>query len=110
MVSYAAGTYSAPICDNFGATLFISIKIHLFHTLVADRHGQTEKNNDNRCSKKSAFVTKAARNVQFFALIRSLFPEYKFKIFLKKYVIKQSFPRLKEQHLIGKLRFCPGFC
>ena len=60
--------------------------------------------------KKSAFVTKAARNMQFFALIKFLFPEYKFKIFLKKYVIKQSFPRLKEQHLIGKLRFCPGFC
>ena len=60
--------------------------------------------------KKSAFVTKAIRNVQFFWVIISLFPEYEFKRFLRKHVVKQSFPRLKEQHLIGKPLFSPGFC
>ena len=37
LVDYAAGTCSAPICDNFGVTFFISIKHHLFFTLVVDR-------------------------------------------------------------------------
>ena len=60
--------------------------------------------------KKSAFVTKAVRNEQFFWVIRSLFLGYKFKRFLKKHVIKQSFSRPKEQHLIGKPQFSPGFC
>ena len=49
------------------------------------------------------------RNV-FRSLFRSLFLEYKFKRFLQEQVVKWFFPRLKEQHLIGKLRFCPGFC
>ena len=37
LVDYAAGTFSAPICDNFGVALLISIKRTLFHTLVADQ-------------------------------------------------------------------------
>ena len=60
--------------------------------------------------KKSAYVTKAARKVQFFWVFRSLFLEHRFKRFLKKQVVKWSFPRLKEQHLIGKPFFCRGFC
>ena len=55
MVSYAAGTYSAPICDNFGATLFISIKIHLFHTLVADRPKYVQK---AKSKKQEVVITK----------------------------------------------------
>ena len=58
---------------------------------------------------KSESVTRAARNVQFFYACRSLFLEYKFRRFLLKQVVKWFFPKLKEEHLIGKQLFSPGF-
>ena len=60
--------------------------------------------------KKSESVTRADRNANFFYTRRSLFLEYELKRFQQKQVVKWSFSKLKEEHLIGKRLFLLGFC
>ena len=59
--------------------------------------------------KKNDFVTRAARNVRFFQVSRSLFPDYRFERFLQQVVFKWIFAKLKEEIFIGKRRFSLGF-
>ena len=50
-------------------------------------------------------IKREARNVPFFWVSRSLFPEHRFKRFLQWHVFKWPFAELNEEILIGKQRF-----
>ena len=64
----------------------------------------------NRCSKNVCLSQEQLKMCSFFYIFSFNFPEFKFRRFLLKHVVKGHFTKHKEEYLIGKQLFSPCFC